>query len=114
MAAKTYNIVIDRGSTWNFNFEWLCGAPPVTVVLTGFIIRMKIRQNFATPEIISLYNGHGITVVNNIVNIRIEADVTEDIPIDHGFYDIEIDTGLNVVRLLQGKVTITNEITRCG
>jgi hypothetical protein len=113
MAAGVYNILIEEGATFerDFTVELEDESPVDYSTYTG---RMEIRKYWeATSPMITLTTENGgITLGNGTVNIMIDATTTADLP-SSGVYDLEvIAPGGRVDRLLQGKVTLSREITR--
>jgi hypothetical protein len=121
-----YDIEILQGATWRLDILWKdeAGNPIDT---SGYSARMQIRRSFEdeTPEIeLTDANGRitlGIvedppgTPVRNI-RLEIEAAATEALaatPSDRRWrYDLEMVTGSEVRRLLQGRAKISLEVTR--
>lgn len=87
------------------------------VDLTGFTARMQIRRNIADASAVldlTTANG-GITLGGAAGTIRIlaTATATAALTISAGFYDLELIDGAGaVLRLLQGTVTVSKEVTR--
>lgn len=77
---------------------------------------MQIRERYDSEEpILELATGgDGITLGGSAgtITITIAADVTQEIEETEGVYDLELISGSTVTRLLQGKVTLSPEVTR--
>ena len=79
----------------------------------GYTARMMIKESAGGTAIISLTNSSGITLAasgNNIV-IEISATDTAAMDFDNAVYDLEIVSGTEVTRVLEGKVKLSREIT---
>lgn len=113
MAAGTYNIVIEQGTTFEL---------PVTVSmdLTGWTARMQIKTAVGVnPSILDLTTANGgITIDADVaesdVVINIPAATSAGWPAEFvkGVYDLEIvsPTG-RVMRLIKGTVAVDPEVT---
>lgn len=109
----TYNITAYQGATFNFVATWTIGATPVD--LEGYTARMQVRRTVdATTAILSLTSSSGITLGGEAGTIAIEvsAEDMEDVTGGSYVYDLELDSGEEVTRLLQGTFTIQPEVTR--
>jgi hypothetical protein len=111
-----YNIFIPKGATYDQSFTWQ-DDNGVPFDLSLFTAKMQIRVAVSAPNppTISLTNGSGITLASGDPNISlfISAADTAAVSISTGFYDLELtDTNGIVVRLLQGKVEFSPEVTR--
>jgi len=85
--------------------------------LTGYIARMSIRENIDdTTAILELTSAGGditITLANAAVTVTISATVTATLDFEEAFFDLELeDTGGVVTRLVEGKVLLSDEVTR--
>ena len=113
MAAGKYSFVIEQGATLNFQIDWTDsdGNP---IDLTGYHARMQVRPTVASETVIielTTENGR-ITLLDNTVTLDISADDTEALPVGAYKYDLEIQTGAEVIRLVQGSFTVSPEVTR--
>ncbi len=115
MPAGTYNLVIEKGATFERTITWKddAGNP---VDLTGYTARMQIRETVtADPPVVSLTVGSGITLggAAGTIQIVIDATTTAGIAASQGVYDLELEDGSGkVTRLLAGSVTFLEEVTR--
>ena len=116
MTAGKYDIVIEQGADFSYNVTWndQTGAP---VNLTGYSAAMMVRNSYndASP-ILSLTSAGGqITLGGAAGTIAISASntLTAALPASNGFYDLELTSaGGTITRLMQGKVTITPQVTK--
>jgi hypothetical protein len=128
MAAGKYNFTIEQGTTTKFEVQYNDddGTP---IDLTSYQCRMQIRSDFADFDS-TLYatlssslavDGTGLNLqgvdgskalTSGSIGVIISSAVTETFDFDEGVYDLELVTGTNVTRLLQGKVKISREVTR--
>jgi hypothetical protein len=84
--------------------------------LTGYTARMQVRKskNSTDTEIeLTTENGR-ITIdgANGLITCNLAASATTLLDFSKGFYDLEIVTGSTVERLLEGRVTLSKEVTK--
>jgi hypothetical protein len=112
MPAANYDILIEQGATYSQEFIWKDseGNP---IDLTGYTARMKIRQLKTDNVIVSLTDSSGIALGSGgSITITISASATELLPLCKARYDLELVNNGIVIRLIQGQVTISAEVTR--
>lgn len=84
--------------------------------LSGYTARMQIRKSkSSTSSEIELTTSNGritISGTNGLITCTIAASDTANLDFDKAYYDLEIVTGSTVERLLEGKVTLSKEVTR--
>ena len=120
MKPATLNVTIYQGSTFTKSFQWSTGSPAVAVDLTGFKIRMQMREKLSSPDpIIECNTDNGLITITNAAqgkfDIEIPAVTTSDMHFKAAVYDIEVVyPGLpeKVKRLIQGSVALSLEVTR--
>lgn len=119
---QVYNLCINQGATYRRTFtwkttlccgQWVAGAEPSPVDLTGYTASMQIRAfplattvlYTATPDIV--LGGELGTIT-----LTIPASDTEDFTWWSGVYDLLLMSPLGVVtRVLQGSVTVSPGVT---
>lgn len=116
MSAGVYDIVCEQGSTFRRTFRWL-DSNEQAVDLTGFTAEMHVRTNHkAATTIVELSTGlGGITISPSEGRVQIELSATQTaaLPVVKGVYDLELrSSGGIVTRLLEGKFTVSPEVTR--
>lgn len=115
MAAGLYDITIEQGATFQMNLTWKdsTGSP---VNITGYTARMQVRENYeAESTLVSLTSTGGDIVLGGslgTIAITIAASATQTLQLDEAVYDLELVNGATVTRLLQGKATVSREVTR--
>lgn len=117
MPAVTHNITVEQGATMRLLFKWETkdGAVVTPVNLTTYSARLQIRRSLASdPPVLSLTDGAGITLgADGSITIEATPAQTALIDIRSGVYDLELeDASGRVTRLVQGKVTVSPEVTR--
>lgn len=114
MAAGTWDIEIEQGATFARTLDVKKNS--VLLDLSGWDARMQVRPDAASSTVLlSLVVGSGLTLNGGAgqIVIEISAAQTAALAFELAHHDLEIvDGGGQVVRLLQGKVTLSKEITR--
>ena len=112
MSAK-YNLVCDQATTFNFVFQILNDQTPWN--LNGYTGTMTVRPfvgSTTTTVVASTANGRmTFDQSNGRITVLISADVTADIAAGRYVYDLVLDSGGTVTRLLEGKFVVTGAVT---
>lgn len=115
MTAGIYNTTIDQGSVWSVVLVYT-DSNDTPVNLTGYTAAMQLRQNYNSDVAdltLTTANG-GITIVGATGTITITATAVQTGALDPGFYvyDLELTSGSNISRLIQGQLTVAEQVTR--
>jgi hypothetical protein len=115
MTAGIYNTTIDQGSVWTVVLVYT-DSNDTPVNLTGYTAAMQLRQNYNSDVAdltLTTANG-GITIVGATGTITINATAAQTGDLDPGFYvyDLELTSGSNISRLIQGQLTVAEQVTR--
>jgi len=112
--AETHDFHVDQGSTWNRQLIWN-DADNNPVDLTGFTARMQIRRDVQATGIdlaLTTENG-GISIDIPTATITLSATAAQTALLGGTYYyDLEMVSGDEVTRLLQGKFILDREVTR--
>jgi hypothetical protein len=112
-----YDITIPKGATYDQTFTWKDDSGNI-YDLSSYTARMQIRVaiNAPDPAVINLTTENGgitLSGTNPNISLYISDTDTSAIKISSGFYDLELKEPDNIViRLLQGKVKFSPEVTR--
>jgi hypothetical protein len=113
ISPATYNITAYQGATYDLNLTWAIGGTAVN--LTGYSAAMQVRENASSSAtILSFTNGSGITLGGTAGTIAVTASAStmgSAIPGNY-VYDLELNSGSQVTRLIQGGFAIQAEVTR--
>lgn len=116
MSAK-YNLVCDQATTFNFQFVIQNDVNGTTTPwdLTNYTATMTVRPFVGastTTVVASTANGR-ITLggVQGRVTVTISASVTGAIDPGRYSYDLVLDSGSVVTRILEGKFVVTGAVT---
>jgi hypothetical protein len=107
LAAGTLDLTVEQGST--FVQTYTVTDPGFT--WTGWQARAQIRSAPADNGELLLDLTPHLTVMGAAVRLTIPANVTQTLT-RNGVWDLEMYQGTTVVRILQGKVTMSLEVTR--
>lgn len=114
MPAMQHDLVIEQGATYVLTVkltDHATGAP--YVVPSDAEVRMQIRnrQGQMIMAEASTTDG-GIIPSPGVLRVEISAEDTSMMPYASGKYDIEVQRGEYVVRLLDGHVEVRENITQ--
>ena len=114
MAAGLYDITIEQGVTFQLNLTWK-DSNDAPLNLTGYSARMQVRETYDSEDtLVSLTSPGDITLGGALgtILITIQPAVTSILQFVEGVYDLELVSAGVVTRLLQGKATISREVTK--
>jgi hypothetical protein len=108
-----YNLVCDQATTFNFQFQILNNTIPWN--LNGYTGTMTVRPFVGastTTVVASTANGRMVLSQNDgRVTVTIDAETTGAITAARYAYDLVLDSGTEVTRLLEGKFIVTGAVT---
>lgn len=111
--AGIYNTVIDQGATWTVNIVYTdYNGDPVN--LTGYTARMQLREKFTSTAVLTLTTSNGgltLTPLTGGIAVSATAVQTEAIPAGFYLYDLELTSGSEITRLIQGQITVRAQVT---
>jgi hypothetical protein len=108
-----YNITAYQGATYDLSLTWAIGGTAVD--LTGYTAAMQVRENSrATATILSLTSGSGITLggTAGTIALNVPASTMGSATPGNYVYDLELNSGSTVTRLIQGQFAISAEVTK--
>ena len=116
MSAK-YNLVCDQATTFNFQFQVqnnIAGtATPWN--LTGYTGTMTVRPFVGastTTVVASTANGRMVfDALNGRVTVTLSSTITGAITAARYAYDLVLDSGSEITRILEGKFIVTGAVT---
>lgn len=106
--AQKANITIDQGTTFSSGIDLLNdNDEPVDV--TNYTARGQIRKHYSSSNSVSFTT----TLSNGSLVISLTANQTAGMVAGRYVYDLElVDPSNTVLRILEGIVTVTPEVTR--
>ena len=134
MSAGKYSFTIEQGATYRFGIEYT-DASGSYIDLQGYDAQMQIRSDYADNSKNKLYatlplitssaaqtasylmfsgsSGTGsAAAVSGAVLVYLHADTTAGFNFEEAVYDIELYSGDEVYRLLEGTILNRKEVTR--
>ena len=116
MSAK-YNLVCEQATTFNFQFQVLnnttSGSTPWN--LTGYTGTMTVRPftgSSTTTVVASTANGRMVfDAIHGRITVTIDSTTTSNITAGRYVYDLVVNSGGTITRLLEGKFTVTAGVT---
>lgn len=112
MSAK-FNLVCEQATTFNFQFVIKNDSTPWN--LTGYTGTMTVRPfTGSTTEtlVASTANGRmSFEVLNGRINIAVNNTITGAIAPSRYVYDLVLNSGSEVTRILEGKFIVTAAVT---
>lgn len=112
MSAK-FNLVCEQATTFNFQFQLKNDETPWD--LSGYTGTMTVRPFVGantTTVVASTANGRMVLdALNGRVTVTIAADITEAISAGRYAYDLVLQTGATVTRVLEGRFVVTGAVT---
>ena len=109
----TYNITCPQGATWDRTFNITVGGTALN--LTGYTAAMQVRESAgAATALLSLTNGAGITLGGTAGSVGVVVAATASAALAAGSYsyDLELNSGSTITRLLEGSFNVTGNVTR--
>lgn len=129
MAAGKYSFTIEQGTTVDFELQYT-DANDLPINLTGYTGRMQIKSAFANDNpttyatLSSTRNADGTGLnfsgsashglkppTSGSIGVYISAASSSAFTFLKAKYDLEIASGSTVVRLLEGSITLSKEVT---
>jgi len=106
-------LVCDQATTFNFQFQIKNDSTPWD--LTGYTGVMTVRPFVGattTTVVASTANGRMVlTALTGRINVTLDAATTAAIAAGRYAYDLVLDSGSSVTRILEGKFIVTGAVT---
>ena len=112
MAAANYDLTIDQGST--FVIDITVKESGSVKDLTGYSARAQMRSTKTAATVAASFSCSIPIPTNGIVKMELPATTSSAMQAGLFFYDLEIHTAGDAIvkRLIEGKVTLNQEVTR--
>ena len=108
-----YNILCPQGATFDRVFTVTVDGSLLD--LTGFTAALQVREAAdSAVAVISLTSGSGITLggTAGTVSVSISAAITGAVAAGSYSYDLELYSGSQTIRLVQGAFNVSAGVTR--
>ena len=112
MAAANYDLTIDQGSTFVIDVTINEGGSVKN--LSGYSARAQMRSTKTASTVAASFTCTIPIPSNGIVKMELPAATSSGMTAGLYFYDLEIHTSGDAIvkRLIEGKVTLNQEVTR--
>ena len=109
MASKA-NLVIDQGSTFSTDLT-LTDENGDPLSLSGFTANSQIRRWYTSSNTTAVFTT-SINTTSSTISLTLTANQTSNLTFGRYVYDVEITSGSEVSRIVEGIITITPQVTR--
>ena len=117
MSAGRFDLIIEQGATYSqtFTYETAAGLP---INLTAYTAAMQIRETAESDVVLATSGGSTPSITLTLggalgtIVVAMTAAKTALLSFDTAVYDLELTTGTTVIRLLEGEVKLSKEVTR--
>jgi hypothetical protein len=109
-AARFSRWIIDQGATWTKTLEWKPNGSLAD--LTGYTARMSLKAGGVVAVSLTTENNR-ITLggAAGTITLLIDAVTTAGLAGGSYAYDLELVVGATVTRLIQGYITVSENVT---
>jgi hypothetical protein len=108
-----YNLVCDQATTFDFQFQILNDNTPWD--LTNYDVVMTVRPfvGASTTTVVATNDNGRISIdgPNGRITVTIDAVTTGNIVASRYAYDLVVDSGSVITRILEGKFVVTGAVT---
>jgi hypothetical protein len=109
MATKA-NLVIDQGSTFSTDLN-LSDENGDVLPLSGYVANSQIRKWYTSTNAAATFTT-SINVDSGSITLTLTANQTSNLVAGRYVYDVELNDGNEVSRIVEGIVTVTPQVTR--
>lgn len=109
MATKA-NLVIDQGSTFSTDLT-LTDENGDPLALAGYTANSQIRRWYTSTNASATFTT-SINTTSAVITLSLTANQTSNLVSGRYVYDVEINDGAEVSRIVEGIVTVTPQVTR--
>ena len=112
MSAANHDLVIDQGTSFVLDITIKEGGTVKN--LTGYSARAQMRSTKTASSVAGSFTCSIPTPSNGVVKMELTPSTSSALAAGSYFYDLEIHTSGDAVvkRIIEGKVTLTQEVTR--
>ena len=112
MSAANHDLVIDQGTSFVLDITIKEGGTVKN--LTGYSARAQMRSTKTASSVAGSFTYSIPTPSNGVVKMELTPSTSSAMAAGSYFYDLEIHTSGDAIvkRIIEGKVTLTQEVTR--
>ena len=119
MAAGKYDISIEQVATCTLSMSYKNSAGAVQDLSSGYTSRMNIRESVGGTIIASTESGDSpkntlsiaLAASGNNIIVTMSAANTTSLDFNNAVYDIELVSGAEVERVIEGRASLAKEVT---
>ena len=108
--ATTKNLVIDQGSTFTANVQFLDNSK-IPISLVGYNVKSQMRKSYASANA-TTFTANITSPSTGNVSISLTSGQTANLIAGRYIYDIEANIADTVVRIVEGIITVNPGVTR--
>jgi len=109
MASKA-NLVIDQGATFSTDLT-LQDDNGDLISLVGYTANSQIRKWYTSSNASATFTT-SINTTSAVITLSLTANQTGNLTSGRYVYDVEINSGATISRVVEGIVTVTPQVTR--
>jgi hypothetical protein len=109
MATKA-NLVIDQGTTFSTDLS-LTDENGDILNLIGYSANSQVRKWYTSSNAAAVFST-SINTTSGVVTLSLTANQTSNLVAGRYVYDVEIDDGSVISRIVEGIITVTPQVTR--
>ena len=115
MAAGYQELILEQGATFNttITIDDVTGA---SYNLYNFTASAQMRKSYGSANAAATFSASIINPTNGIILLSLNANQTSNIASGRYLYDIKLsdnhDAANNTIRILEGMVTVSAQVTR--
>lgn len=107
------NLVIDQGSTFSADID-VTDSVGDPLDLTGYTVAGQIRKSYASTTAVDFDPAIVQSASNGTVRIGLSATTTNNMKAGRYVYDVEIDNGSAITRIVEGQIEVRPGVTRAS
>jgi hypothetical protein len=109
MATKA-NLVIDQGATFAADL-YITDEGGVPLILNGYQANSQVRKWYTSTNPAAIFTTF-INISSSFITLSLTANQTSNLVSGRYVYDVEINDGTTISRIVEGIVTVTPQVTR--
>lgn len=109
MATKA-NLVIDQGSTYSVNLD-LTDENGDVIDLSGYTANSQIRKWYTSSTAAAVFTT-AVNAASGELTLSLTANQTSNLVAGRYVYDVELDQGGVISRIVEGIITVTPQVTK--
>lgn len=104
------NLTVDQGSTFKANIDVTDGDGDA-LNLAGYSVAGQLRKNYNSSTAID-FAASVTNATDGVIQISLSATQTNSLKAGRYVYDVEITSGGEVTRVIEGQLEVTPGVTR--